>query len=69
MVGFQAERDFILQEGGESAIICVGFNNYSGIEIDSEVFFIFTISDLSPIEPGTGHGKSTINFDNKEKVM
>ena len=63
MVGFQGERNFILQEGGGSAIICVGFNNYSEIEIDSAVFFIFTISDLSPIEPGTGHGKSTISIN------
>ena len=58
MVGFTMEGDLMLQEGGGSARVCAGFdNNMDGMTIiDDRVFIIFTITDLSPITPGTGHG-------------
>ena len=47
----------MLQEGGGSAGICAGFDNdMRNTKLNNEVFFIFTITDLSPINPGTGHG-------------
>ena len=47
----------MLQEGGGSARICAGFDNdMRNTKLNNEVFFIFTITDLSPINPGTGHG-------------
>ena len=51
----------MLQEGGGSARICAGFDNdMDGITIDNRVFLIFTISDLSPTNPGTGHGTQVL---------
>lgn len=59
VVGFKMEGDVMLQEGGGSARICAGFDidDMDGIIIDSGVDFVFIIADLSPIIPGTGHGK------------
>ena len=52
------EGDVMLQEGGGSARICAGFDSMDGVMIDSGVDFILIVTDLSPVTPGTGHGKN-----------
>ena len=59
-VGFKTDGDIMLQEGGGSARVCAGFDSDVDTKtIDSKVFFILKVTDLSALNPGSGHGTYT----------
>lgn len=55
-VGFKNVGDIMLQEGGGSERVCVGFDSaMENVTIDSEVYFILEIDSKASF-PGSGHG-------------